>query len=220
MTRRTGNTTRIGAGMFVAAWVLLLGILTVHFSGWLDARHDPSRSVTGTHDPNRSVTDTLRDDPHRSVTGTISELGVREVRLSQNWAGHYVARGKINGSPVRFILDTGATTVAIPSHVAQRLGLQAGRPQLARTANGTITTYDARLDEVSLGTIRLRDVRADINPHMEGEEILLGMSFLRNLELVQRDGSLTLRQYTDRHADSRSGRSSGRRSMLPGADDR
>ena len=40
MTRRAGNTTGIGAGMFVAAWVLLLGILTVHFSGWLDARDD------------------------------------------------------------------------------------------------------------------------------------------------------------------------------------
>ena len=170
---KVGDTKRFGAGMFVAAWVLLLGILTVHFSGWLDAR----------------------DDPNRSVTGAISELGVREVRLSQNRAGHYVATGRINGSPVRFVLDTGATTVAIPSRVAERLGLRAGRPQLARTANGTITTYDARLDEVSLGTIRLRNVRADINPHMEGEEILLGMSFLRSLELVQRDGTLTLRQH-------------------------
>ena len=159
--------------MFVAAWVLLLGILTVHFSGWLDAR----------------------DDPNRSVTGTVSELGVREVRLFQNRAGHYVATGRINGSPVRFVLDTGATSVALPGRVAEKLGLRAGRPQLARTANGTITTYHTRLDEVSLGTIRLRNVRADINPHMEGEEILLGMSFLRSLELVQRDGSLTLRQH-------------------------
>ena len=188
--------------MFVAAWVLLLGILTVHFSGWLDTRDDPNRSVTGT----------IRDDPNRSVTGTISELGVREVRLFQNRAGHYVASGKINGSPVRFVLDTGATTVALPGRVAKRLGLRAGRPQLARTANGTVTTYHARLDEVSLGTIRLRDVRADINPHMEGDEVLLGMSFLRSLELVQRDGRLTLRQ----HVDPRS----GRRLMLSGTDDR
>ena len=159
--------------MFVAAWVLLLGILTVHFSGWLDERDG--------FDP--------------PVTGTISELGVREVRLHQNRAGHYVARGGINGSPVRFVLDTGATTVSVPGGVAERLGLRAGRPQLARTANGTITTYRTRLDEVSLGAIRRRNVRADINPHMEGSEVLLGMSFLGSLELVQRDGSLTLRQY-------------------------
>ena len=161
--------------MLIAAWLLLLGILTIHFSGWLDAR----------------------DDPNRSVTGTVSERGVREVRLFQDRAGHYVARGRINGSPVRFVLDTGATAVALPSRVAERLGLRAGRPQLARTANGTITTYHTRLDEVSLGTIRLHDVRADINPHMEGEEVLLGMSFLKDLELVQRDGTLTLRQHAD-----------------------
>ena len=159
--------------MFVAAWVLLLGILTVHFSGWFDAQ----------------------DDPNRSVSGTTSKDGVREVRLFQNRAGHYVAKGRINGYPVRLVLDTGATAVSIPGLVAERLGLEAGRPQLARTANGTITTYRTRLDEVSLGTILLRNVRADINPHMEGSEVLLGMSFLRSLELVQRDGSLTLRQY-------------------------
>lgn len=161
--------------MFIAAWVLLLGVLTVHFSGWIEARNDPNRSVAG----------------------TISELGVREMRLFQNRAGHYVAKGSINGRPVRFVLDTGATTVSVPGPVAERLGLRAGRPQLARTANGTITTYRTRLDEVGLGTIRLRNVRADINPHMEGDEVLLGMSFLRSLELVQRDGRLTLRQYAN-----------------------
>ena len=161
--------------MFVAAWALLLVILTFYLSGWLEARHDPDRLV---------------------VAAT-SEHEVREVRLRQNRVGHYLARGGINGAPVYFVLDTGATTVSIPAAVAERLALQAGRPQLARTANGTITTYHTRLDEVSLGTIRLRNVRADINPHMEGEEILLGMSFLRNLELVQRDGTLTLRQYAD-----------------------
>ena len=171
--KRSGSTARLGAGMFVVAWVLLLGILTLHFSGWIDAR----------------------DDPNRSVTGTVSELGVREVRLSQDRVGHYVATGRINGSPVRFVLDTGATAVAIPGRVAEHLGLRAGRPQLTRTANGTITTYHTRLEDVSLGTIRLRDVRADINPHLEGEEVLLGMSFLRSLELVQRDGTLTLRQH-------------------------
>ena len=173
MTRRGGNTIGLGAGMFIGAWVLLLGILTVHFSGWLDER----------------------DNPNQAVAGKTSELGVREVRLFQNRVGHYVAKGRINGSSVRFVLDTGATAVAVPGRVAEQLGLRAGRPQLAKTANGTITTYRTRLDEVSLGTIRLRNVRADINPHMEGNDVLLGMSFLRSLELVQRDGTLTLRQY-------------------------
>ena len=48
LTKKVGSTTGLGAGMFVAAWVLLLGILTAHFSGWLDERGDPNRSATGT----------------------------------------------------------------------------------------------------------------------------------------------------------------------------
>lgn len=167
------RTRRLGAGMIAAAWIVVLGLLTVYFSGWLEKQHNPNQLVEGS---------TFED-------------GVREVILKQNRSGHYVAIGRINGEPVQFLVDTGATEVSVPARVAQELALVKGSAQSVRTANGVIKTYATRLERVDLGAIQLHDIRAHINPHMQGDEVLLGMSFLRNLELVQRDRSLTLRQY-------------------------
>ena len=166
------NAGRIGLVMTVLAWVLVLGLLGAFFSGWMDELNNP----------NQQVRSELRAD------------GVREVVLEQNRAGHYVANGAINEQPVTFLLDTGATSVSVPARIADRLGLERGVPLRANTANGVITTYATRLDRVRLGNIELSDVRADINPHMRSDEVLLGMSFLRQLEFTQRDRELTIRQ--------------------------
>ena len=166
------NAGRAGAIMTVLAWILVLGLLSLFFSGWLEKLNNPNQQVS---------TRLLAD-------------GVREVVLQQNRGGHYVANGTINGHPVTFLLDTGATSVSVPASIARPLGLKRGAPLRANTANGTITTYATRLDEVQLGDITLRNVRADINPRMQGDEVLLGMSFLRKLEFTQRDRELTIRQ--------------------------
>lgn len=165
---------RLGTGMIAAAWLLVLGLLTAWFSGWLERQRNPNTEVAGV---------VLADD-------------ARQVVLRQNRRGHYVANGRINGSqqPITFILDTGATTVSIPTGVARALNLPRGRAALAYTANGTVTTYATRLDSVELGNIVLHNVRAHINPGMEGDEVLLGMSFLRQLDFSQRGEILTLRQ--------------------------
>lgn len=158
--------------MTVLAWIVVLGLLAALFSGWMDKLNNP----------NQEVSTIMRAD------------GVREVVLKQNRSGHYVASGAINGQPVTFLLDTGATSVSVPANVAERLGLERGVPLRANTANGVITTYATRLDRVRLGEIELNDVRADINPHMRSDDVLLGMSFLRQLEFTQRDRELTIRQ--------------------------
>ncbi len=92
------------------------------------------------------------------------------------------------------MVDTGATTVAVPGSLQTRLGLQRGVPLEVKTANGTVRAFFTRLDTVRLGTIELRDVRATINPSLEGHEVLLGMSFLKQLEFTQRGDSLILSQ--------------------------
>ncbi len=158
--------------MTVLAWIVVLGLLSAFFSGWMEKL----------------------DNPNQQVRTALSADGVREVVLRQNRAGHYVANGAINGQPVTFLLDTGATTVSVPASVAGRLGLKRGVALRANTANGVITTYSTRLDRVRLGNIALDNVRADINPHMMGNDVLLGMSFLRKLEFTQRDRELTIRQ--------------------------
>ncbi len=166
-------TRRLGIGMIAAAWVLLLGLLTLLFGDWLETQQNPNRDVQG----------------------RVLESGVREVVLRRNRSGHYVATGRINGKPVQFLLDTGATTVSVPAGLAGALGLVRGRAQLANTANGVVTTYATRLESVQLGELRVDNVRANINPGMRGNEILLGMSFLKQLEFTQRGDTLTIRQY-------------------------
>ncbi len=132
-------------------------------------------------------------NPNQSVLTHVSSDGGTSVVLQRNRRGHYLASGSINGSSVEFFLDTGATDVVIPGHIGDQLGLERGATMTAQTANGVIQVYDTRLDSVSLGEITLRNVEASINPAMQGQQILLGMSFLRHLELVQRDGQLQIR---------------------------
>ena len=105
-----------------------------------------------------------------------------------------MARGRINDQSVTFLLDTGATVVSIPQDIARNLSLKAGTRSYANTANGLIETYSTRLDSIGIGNIELHDIAAHINPHMNTNEVLLGMSFLKRLELIQRGDTLTIRQ--------------------------
>lgn len=166
-------TRRLGAGMWTAAWIVGLMLLALLFSDQLERR----------------------DNPNRVVEGSVLEGGIREVALKRNRAGHYVATGSINGQPLRLLLDTGATMVSVPGRLAERLRLRRGPPMRVTTAAGEVTTYATRLDEVRLGEITLHNVRASINPFMEGMDVLLGMSFLKQIEFTQRGNTLTLRQY-------------------------
>jgi len=166
------DTRRLGKGMWVAMWLLVLGLLTLGFNSMLEKQRNPNAS------------------PESFTTGD-----VREVVLKRNRYGHYVANGSINGYQVEFLLDTGATAVAVPAATAQRLGLREGARAQFETANGTTYGYLTRLDHVGLGQIRIDDVRASINPTMEGESVLLGMTFLKHLEFTQRGDTLILRQY-------------------------
>ncbi len=164
---------RLGKGMVVVAWILFLGMLTLLFQSFLEHQNNPNRQLQT----------------------RVGDQGSREVVLERNRAGHYVASGRINGRPVTFLLDTGATDVALPEGLAKALRLPRGAEVITRTAAGLVISRKSRLDTVTLGGIELRNVRATILSRMEGDEVLLGMSFLEQLELVQREGTLTLRQH-------------------------
>ena len=115
-----------------------------------------------------------------------------------NTQGHFVASGQINGQPVDFMLDTGATDVAIPAEMAERLKLEQGFGVTLSTANGRTEGYRTRVDRLQLGDIVLRDVRAIVVPGLDGQQVLLGMSALNKLEFTQRGGTMLLRQTTNR----------------------
>ncbi|MDZ5604250.1 TIGR02281 family clan AA aspartic protease [Pseudomonas sp. RP23018S] len=162
---------RAGKVLMIVAWAAALFLATRFFGEWEARRDNPNRQVQSEHG-----------------------AGFIEVRLLGNGQGHFVVDGLINGQAVHFMLDTGATDVAIPEGVAQQLALARGAPVTVSTANGRAEGYRTRLDELALGDIHLRNVRALVVPGLDGEQILLGMSALKQLEFTQRGGTLLLRQ--------------------------
>lgn len=167
-----GEQKRMGTAMQALAWVVVLALGVIWFGDVLDKQRNPNQSLQTQY----------------------REGGIREVVLQRNKFGHYVTSGKINGKPVTFMLDTGATGVAIPQATASALGLQRGRAFPTRTANGVSTSYAVNLERVSVGEIELLDVAAGISPGLGTEEVLLGMSFLKHIEFTQRGDTLILRQ--------------------------
>ena len=159
--------------MVIAAWIILLVLLTMFFNNHLDKQNNPNHRLS-----------------------TITQDGVPEVRLQRNRSSHYVATGLINGQAVEFMLDTGATDVSIPAKIADNIGLQRGRATTYQTANGTISAWQTTIDEIQLGPLRLGPVRASINPNDSSGAVLLGMSFLRHLDFSQQGNTLTLKYPT------------------------
>jgi aspartyl protease family protein len=166
--------SRIGRAMLVGAWVLGIALAVFYFDGVIDRQTNPN------------------PDP----VAQPGQDGGPEVVLRRNRAGHYVAGGRINGEPVVFLVDTGATDVALPLPVARRLGLRLRPGGMSQTANGMVETWTTRLDTLDLGGLVAHNVRASVLPNMPGDEILLGMSYLKRLELLQRGDTLTLRPHS------------------------
>ncbi|MAB21958.1 MULTISPECIES: retropepsin-like aspartic protease family protein [Idiomarina] len=164
------RTNSFGKPFMFIAWGLAIAMLVWFFEDKLQQQFNPNSQVQS-HVDNGQVT----------------------VVLEQNRMGHYVARGKVNGQSVTFLLDTGATLVAIPEGLAQKLGLRKGRQGMSQTANGRVITYRTEIDRLQLGDIQLSNVAASITPGMDGDVILLGMSALKEFELMQKGDTLTLR---------------------------
>lgn len=159
------------AWMTIAVWIIFFFMLFFLFSKLMNKMNNPNDAVATSYVDGR-----------------------KEVVLQRNQYGHYVATGAINGEPVVFLVDTGATDIAIPENIADKLGLIKGHAFQATTANGLTTAYSTRLDEVALGDITLRDVRGSILSNAGTDEILLGMVFLKHLEMNQKGDQLTLTQ--------------------------
>lgn len=157
----------LGRGMALVASLLVLGLFYLYFETSLEARNHPNRQL-------------------QVAPGS-------ELVLKRSGDGHYVFPGTINGRPVTFLLDTGATLVSVPAHLAGELGLKAGAHQQSITANGTVATRATRVDALAFGPFDLRGVPASLNPGMADDQVLLGMSVLKHLEFTQRGDTLILR---------------------------
>ncbi|QJQ94549.1 MULTISPECIES: TIGR02281 family clan AA aspartic protease [Halomonadaceae] len=160
---------RAGLGMMLLFWMLTLAMGTWWFQGVLEERRNPNANL---------VHLTEGDEP---------------VTLQRNMSGHFVATGRINGEPVEFLIDTGATYVSVSSELAEQLGLEPGRSASFHTANGMVEGFLTELDQVSLGGLTALDLRGSINPGMGGDTALLGMSFLNRFDIEIRGPEMVLR---------------------------
>ena len=111
-----------------------------------------------------------------------------------NDRGDLVADGEVNGMPVRFAVDTGATFVTLPAREASRLGLDYhnGQKLVMETANGSVFAYRLRLDTVRVGNVAVRNVDAVITEGNSLPIALLGMSFLNRTDMKREGAVLTL----------------------------
>ena len=102
----------------------------------------------------------------------------------------------INGVSVRFLVDTGATTVAMNSRDAARIGIDYRNAQrlVVSTANGVVEVRGVKLDRVQLGGITLTNVEAVVHNGDSPAIVLIGMSVLNRLEMKRDGGLMTLVQ--------------------------
>ena len=158
---------RGGVGMQIVGWLMAIALVTWFFHDYIDRESNPNRV------------------PQVTASG--------EVMLKRDRSGHFTAGGTINGQEVRFMLDTGATQIAIPKALADSLKLKRGMPVDLLTAAGPARGYSTRLGSVTLATIEAKDLGAVIAEGLSADYVLLGMNFLRRLEIIQRGDELILR---------------------------
>ena len=158
---------RGGAFLHTLIWLVLMAGVSWLFYGYLEGELNPNRVP--------------------QVTGS------GEVVLKRNRAGHFVAGGSINGHPVIFLVDTGATQIAVPQGLADKLGLERGLPVQLMTAAGPARGYMTKLERVDLASLHLEGANAIVAEALHPDTVLLGMNFLRHLEITQRGDELVLR---------------------------
>jgi len=135
---------------------------------------------------------TLKIGQHHA--GPAAPSSSQSATLTADSRGHFVVNGQINGGAVRFLVDTGATDIALSSADATRLGIdyRRGQPALMGTANGAAVAYRLKLDTVRVGNIVLNNVDAAV---LEGDHMpfaLLGMSFLNRMEMKHEGRTMVL----------------------------
>lgn len=131
----------------------------------------------------------------QNVAAQPSTGGSQKVVLTADSAGHFLTAGNVNGTTVRFLVDTGASMISLGASDARRIGIDAskGEQAITSTANGQAVVTRVKLDNVRVGEITMNNVDALVH-QQDMPFALLGMSFLNRMEM-QRDGdTMTLKK--------------------------
>ena len=127
-----------------------------------------------------------------------TQAGSRSLGIARDGRGHFLTEGRIDGQRIGFMIDTGASVVALNETSAARFGLRPSRGDYnatVTTANGTVKAARTRLAMVDIGGLIVRDVDAMVLPDQALSENLLGLSFLSKLKRFEyANGQLVLEQ--------------------------
>lgn len=132
----------------------------------------------------------------KQVSSRYSKPTQLEERVYKDGTGMFRTVGSINGMPVNFLVDTGATSVAMNSNVAKRVGIDyivSGQPMMVQTAQGVTRAWRVKLKRIRVGQIELSNIDAGVLEGGYPVEVLLGMSFLGKLK-VEHQGEVMIMQ--------------------------
>src|SRR5689334_7712762 len=136
--------------------------------------------------------------PQKAVVETSAPVSGRTISIARDARGHFQTDGRIDGQRIDFMVDTGASVIALNEKSAARFGLRPSRNDYnatVSTANGTIKAARTRLAMVEIGGLVVRDVDALVLPDAALSENLLGMSFLSKLKRFEvANGKMVLEQ--------------------------
>ena len=149
--------------MFVLAWVMVFALLFVFFHF-----------------------------QQQSTMTRAEEIKHGKLILTADRQGHYRVKGQINQVPVDFLVDTGATMVAISKSLANKMNLTGRYPLSINTAAGTTNGYLTRINNLSFGEFQFDNVKAVIIEKSEDDMALLGMNVLSEFKIYQEDNQLVL----------------------------
>ena len=128
-----------------------------------------------------------------NLGGAASTGGGSQIVLTAGSGGHFFTSGSINGKSVRFVVDTGATNIAMSQAQADSIGLayRQGQRGMGNTANGQVPVHRITLDVVRVGDVQIYNVDATVLP-AQMDQVLLGNSFLTRFQLKRENDTLTL----------------------------
>jgi aspartyl protease family protein len=133
-----------------------------------------------------------------SAKSSAEQAGVRSISIPRDARGHFQTDGRIDGQRIDFMVDTGASVIALNEKSAARFGLRptpSDYKMTVSTANGTIKAARTRLAMVDIGGLIVRDVDAMVLPDEALSENLLGLSFLSKLKRFEyANGKMVLEQ--------------------------
>ena len=131
------------------------------------------------------------------ISAPVRSTAAREVQVWRNTSGMYTTVGSINGMPVSFLVDTGATQVAMNAGQARRLGIDyrvTGSPAEVTTASGVERAWMVSLDSVKVGELEVRNVQAVVLDGAQPQTTLLGMSYLGRMKITNDGRLMTLQK--------------------------